>query len=274
MEFHPKKRSLIFTKPSLGAVGALALSICSSVSALDYGIFDSRAMAMGGTTVAAASVQNAHFYNPALLALSDGTEEETRKGRVYLPMMVGQIADSIETTLDVVDADLDQNLQNSVDAFNLAPSTETAAQVSVASRELQTALVEVGGQDLDGDVFVGISVSEPSHREGGAFYLGTRVIAGGRNNLSQGDLDLLEDYIEVVDFIASDGAEGTEHLELLDADGNLLDPTPNTQYYLQFEYCVCGDIGMGRGCIKRVSYMGPACGVWHYAKAHEGRCLS
>ncbi len=228
MNFCPKKRRLVVPKRVLRSVVAFIYGVGVQYAvAIDYGIYDSRALAMGGTAVAVADLQNAQFYNPALLALSDGAEEDTRKGRVYLPVIVGQIADGVETTLDVLDEELDDQLDAAVDAFNAAPSSVTAQQVSTVSRDLQTALVDLNGENLDADIFVGFSVSEPSDRSGGAFYLGARVITGGQSQVTQADLDLLEDYIEAMDFVASGGSAGQPHPELLDGDGNLIDPTPN-----------------------------------------------
>ena len=62
---------------------AAATAACMSAPAwsISYGTYDARAMGMGSVGVAAGNIENAIFYNPALLALHDGDEDSSRDGR-------------------------------------------------------------------------------------------------------------------------------------------------------------------------------------------------
>ena len=196
----------------------------ASASAVDYGIYDARSLAMGGASVASATGQHAQFSNPALLSAYEGKEETTRNGRVYFPTVVAQASSSVEDTLDIVDLELDDQISSAVDDFNAAPGADTATSVATATQSLQTALSELGSQDLEGEAFIGFSVSEPSDRAGGSFYFGFRAIGDGRSTITQSDLDLLQDYVDSMNFVASGGATGAINPALFDADGNLISP--------------------------------------------------
>lgn len=202
----------------LGAIATMLLS--SQSSSLDYGVYDARSLAMGGTGVASATSQHALFYNPALLALYDGEEEDTRHGRVYLPMIVAQVNDAVTDALDVVDDDLDDQLSAAIDAFNASPGSESAAAVAGAGTNLLNGINLIGNRELEGEAFLGFMVSEPSNREGGSFYFGTRAIAGGVSNVTQDDIDLLQSYIDAMN---SDNPL-VEYPELFNEDGSLVDP--------------------------------------------------
>lgn len=209
--------------------GLLSLVFMSSVScsvwSLDYGIYDTRSLAMGGAGVATATGQHAQFSNPALLAMYDGAEEDTRNGRVYLPVMVVQLSESVNDTVDVVDEELDTQLSSAINTFNADRNLVNAQSVADTSRDLLDGINQVGNRDLDGEVFIGFSVSEPSDRAGGSFYFGARAIGGGTSEVRSEDTQLLNRYIEMADFIASGGTAGALHLDLVDADNNLIDPS-------------------------------------------------
>jgi hypothetical protein len=68
-----------------------------------------------------------------------------------------------------------------------------------------------------------MSLSEPGDREGAGFYLGGRVVGGGLADITDSDQGLLRDYVEALDFIASNGQRGAAHPELFNG-ANLIDP--------------------------------------------------
>ncbi len=94
--------------------------------AISYGVYDSRALAMGGSATAIGSHAQAAFYNPALLAFHDKEEEAGRDGRVYLPSIVVQVSDATEAAVNAIDDELDTQLSSAINAFNAAPTTESA----------------------------------------------------------------------------------------------------------------------------------------------------
>jgi hypothetical protein len=237
------KPSKLARHTKLGA--AIALASCSSASfGLDYGIYDARAMAMGGTTVANASAQHAQFYNPALLALYDGDEEETDYGRFYFPMITVQMSDSVIDTADAIDDDDGAAVSDAVEVFNADPSEANAAVVRDTSTDLRNTIVDVGNQDLFVDLTTGLSVSEPSDRAGGAFYVGVRVLAGGSSQVTDSDIALMDDYIEAMDFVATAGASGVAHPELFDEDGNLINPSDQIESSADVNTLVIGEWGL------------------------------
>lgn len=209
----------------------LALLIAVVVSpafAVSYGVYDSRALAMGGSATAIGTPAQAAFYNPALLAFNDKEEEEGRDGRVYLPNIVVQVTDGVDSAIDAVDEELDTQLSNAVDQFNNAPVQATAGLIRDVATDLRDVLDDIATSDLTIDSFIGFNISEPSNREGGGFYFGARAIAGGVANVSNADRELLGDYIDSMEQIAA-GTDlltvAAEYPHLINSEGQLIDPT-------------------------------------------------
>lgn len=192
---------------------------------IGYGVFDPRGQSMAGTGVAAASWHSAQYYNPALLALHSVHEDKSRDGRFVFPNLVLRGDNTGEDIAEAASDELDQRLRSAVDAFNASPSADNAASIAANARELQVLLEDLGNQDITGDAFVGFSVSEPSLLEGGAFYFGTRVLGFATSQIPQEDLVLLEDYSNALEAIASGGDINDLPPDLVDINGNLIDPT-------------------------------------------------
>lgn len=212
----------VFSIPC-GIAVSLLMSMAVNVSAEGYGIFEARGLAMGGTAVAIGSTDNALFYNPALLSFHDGDEDKTADGSVYFPIVSAQVADSIQDILDIEDDDLDSQLTTSVDAFNANPNQDTAQSVANSSRDLLGAIETLDDEDVFGDGFVGMSLTEPGDREGAGFYWGARVLGGGKATITDSDQALLVDYVEGLEFVASGGSRGVAHPELFNG-GVLIAP--------------------------------------------------
>jgi hypothetical protein len=196
--------------------------------AISYGVYDSRALAMGGAATAIGSHAQAAFYNPALLAFHDTEEEAGRDGRVYLPSIVVQVSDATETAIDAIDDELDTQLSSAINAFNAVPAMESAGQVAGSAQDLRDALDDIANQNLNIDSFIGFTISEPSNREGGAFYFGTRLIGAGVANVTDADSALLDDYIDSMNQVAA-GVDpalvAAQYPQLINASGQLIDPT-------------------------------------------------
>jgi hypothetical protein len=78
---------------TLFASAFLTLALAQPAVAIDYGVFDARALAMGGTALAVGDTAQAQYYNPALIAFHTGDEDKTRDGRTYFPTIVVQASD-------------------------------------------------------------------------------------------------------------------------------------------------------------------------------------
>lgn len=210
----------VLAKPLLASFACMA----PCAFAASFGVFDARTQALAGTGVALGDLATGMYYNPALLALHAGDEDATDDGRHTLPALTAQYSDAMELAYKAVRDDLEGALSDAISAFNEAPGATTAADGEAAAMELQEAMLGVQGEQLYADLYLGYAVSEPGHKEGGAFFVGTRALGGGFAVVEHEDLDLVEDYVEAMRFIRTNGNEGVAHPELFAADGSLADP--------------------------------------------------
>jgi hypothetical protein len=196
--------------------------------AIDYGVFDARALAMGGTALAVGDTSQAQYYNPALLAFHAGDEDKTRDGRTYFPTMVVQVSDTADSAVNAVDDKLDSKLSSAVNTYNSQRDATSAGQVATSAMDLRKVLDDIANKDLTINGFFGLSVSEPSDHEGGAFYMGARVIGAGTSAITSADITLLDNYIAAMNAIAGGANPQTvaaQYPNLVNANGTLKDPT-------------------------------------------------
>ncbi len=206
----------------------VAACSCSPAFAISYGIYDSRALAMGGAATAIGSHAQAAFYNPALLAFHEEEEEAGRDGRVYIPNLVVQFTDGTESAIDAIEDELDTQLSSAIENFNDAPIETTAGLIRDVATDLRDVLDDIAQDDLSLDSFIGFNISEPSNREGGGFYFGARALAGGVANVSESDRALLGDYIDSMGRVATGEAltsVAADYPHLINSRGQLIDPT-------------------------------------------------
>lgn len=214
----------VLSTPYSFSLLGIALASCAlalPAQAVSFGVYDSRGLAMGGTAVASGTTAQAQFYNPALLSFNDRDEDEGRDGRISFPNLVVQLSESTNTAIDAVDDRFDEQFSSAINNFNLNPGSETAGPVALAARDLDSLLDDLGNQDLTIDAFLGFSISEPSEREGGAFFIGLRALGAGSASISAEDQALLDSYITAMESLA---AGGPVDPALLDENGNLRDP--------------------------------------------------
>jgi len=247
-----------FCKSVLNTTVCFCCVVSSAYSLADgFGIFEPEALALGGASVAIASPGNAVFYNPAILAQQDVDEDSGRHGRFYIPALTFQASQSAQDLVEIDDDALSDRLTSSVDQFNTTRTAADAAQVVSASRELQSHLLDVKDEALYGDSFVGLVIAEPGPKQGGAFYVGGRVFGDGDlSSIEQQDLDLLEDYIEGLDFVASSGQSGAAHPEIFDGNGDLIDPRNDLLSSANAAGAVATEIGVGMA--KQFEFSGQA----------------
>ncbi len=191
----------------------------------NFGIYDSRGLAMGGTSVAAANNHQAQYYNPALLGLHDVDEDDAEDGRFVFPNIVLQIAGPVEEVGEAVNDDIDDQLKNAVSTYNQQQTSENAAVVASFTREVENVIQELNEDDLLADTYFGLSVSEPSLAEGGAFHFGVRAFSVGVANIDPEDLVLLDRYIDAIDLLAAGGSPDDLPQDLVNEAGELIDPS-------------------------------------------------
>jgi hypothetical protein len=240
-------------KPINFSLTCLALSlslIAGSTQAISFGTYDARSLAMGGTGTAVGKPEQAAFYNPALLGFHNKDEDDSRDGRFYMPILLVQASDSVETAADAYDDNLEDRLSQAVGLYNQGQAQAAASGVSNVARDLRRTLNDIAGKDLNLDGFVGLSVSEPSLFEGGALYIGARFMAVGASTVADSDMELLDRYIEAMDSVAA----GTDpaiviatYPDLFDGNGNLIDTTTNLTSSADVGALAIGEWGVALG---------------------------
>lgn len=227
--------------------------------AIDYGVFDARALAMGGTTLAVGDTSQAQYYNPALLAFHSGDEDKTRDGRTYFPTIVVQASSTVDAVLDAVDDELETKLSDAIKAHNALRSSISATDVVTSSSDLREVLDKIANKDVTLNSFFGLSVSEPSDREGGAFYIGARVIGVGTSSITETDLNLLDDYIAAADALAKGATPqvvAAQFPQLANPNGTLRDLTPTLNSSADVSALAISEWGMAAA--KEFSFWGQA----------------
>jgi len=211
--------------------GIAGLAICCTLgltspvlAGTTYGIYDARTLAMGGVSVASSNNDNAQFYNAALLAFNEDIEERTTDSRIWFPLLVPQFSESAIEIEDLSQDDPAQSISRAVSDFNAALDAQSAQAVVDATGNLDDSLDNLADEDLHADVYVGMGLTEPGKFQGAGFFMGARLLAGGRSTVSEADRAILAAYQDGLTFIASAGAEGEAHPELFDANGALINP--------------------------------------------------
>lgn len=235
-------------KPVLAASFASLLS--AGAGALDFGVMDARALAMGGTAVAVGNSAQAQYYNPALLGFHRGDEDLTRDGRGLFPTLVARASNTVQDARDAVDDNLDDELSSAVTMFNTSPNAAGATAVAASAKDLRRVLNKLANKDVTLDGFVGYSMSEPSDHEGGAFYVGARVIGAGTSVVSGDDLTLLDNYISAMNELAGGDTlqqVAQRHPDLINTNGTLRDPTQALTSSADVSALAIGEWGMALG---------------------------
>jgi len=198
-----------------------------AVSAIPFGTYDPRSIAMGGAGVASGNSANAVFFNPSLLAQYTSRKHRARNSHYVFPVASLSVSKVAEDIADLVDSNPEQVLSDSIATYNANPNVITVEGVLTASRNLQNDLEPIANETVFFDGIVGMVIGIGDRREGGAFVISRRFVGDGIADQTAADKQLLADYIEGLDFIVSAGASGAPHPELFDVNGNLLDQTDN-----------------------------------------------
>ena len=198
-----------------------------TVSAVPFGSYDPRSIAMGGAGVAAGDSANAVFFNPSLLAQYTSRKHRARNSHFVFPVVSLSVSRAAVDLADLAQNNPEQVFSDSITRYNANPNQATAEAVLSTSRNLQDDLEPVANESIFIDGTFGMVIGIGDRHEGGAFMLSRRFVGDGIANQTAADEQLLADYIEALDFIVSAGASGAPHPELFDAGGNLLDQTNN-----------------------------------------------
>lgn len=253
------KINLIKCPPSLLACALLSAGLIQQAQAIDYGVYDARALAMGGTALAIGDTAQGQYYNPALLAFHTGDEDKTRDGRTYFPTMVVQASNTVDSAINAVNDNLDSKLSTAVNNYNDLQNATSAGPVAASATDLRKVLNEIANKDVTINGFVGLSVSEPSDHEGGAFYIGARFIGAGTSKVTKTDLALLDEYIAAMNDIAGGATPqsvAAKHPNLVNTNGTLKDPTQTLSSSADVSALAIGEWGLAFA--KEITFWGQA----------------
>lgn len=204
-----------------------SLTMCSTSLAVPFGSFDARTLAMGGTAVATAKNPLGCYYNPALLATyTQYKEAPERTSRLMFPSLSVRFHNSIEDAIDIANQNLDGQLRTAISTYNADQTTINAQGVVDSAQSLLNALNNIANQDMRLDANIGLVVSIPSKKQGGAFCMNARAVGGGALVVPQADLALADRYVQALTYVATSGASGTNDPGLF-TGGNINDLTGN-----------------------------------------------
>jgi len=208
-------KSLLFSS-------VIAILYSASVSAIPFGTFDPRSVAMGGTGVASATSANAGYYNPALMAQYKVRKEKARNSRFMIPVINATATDSIEEIATIQDYQFETRFANAVADFNNNPQNYQA--LLDVTGDLQAVLDSTSSAPVYADANIGTVLSIGNRNEGGSFIFNMRVVGDGVVNYSDEDRALLGAYIDEAENVAAGGLPGDAHPELYN-NGELINPT-------------------------------------------------
>lgn len=209
-----------------------------------FGVADARTQSLGGTAVALGNYNQGYSYNPALLATHIGDEDDTQDGHFSYVVLVDGLSDGAKTAASAITDDLEDNLSAAIDALNIDTNALSARSAIADARDLREAMNELEQQSIYADVYTAVSLTEPGDREGGAFFINSRLLAVGDSNIEQSDLALLDDYIEALTYIETFGSAGEPHTELLDGDGNFVNPSDNIDSSAEGSALMISEVGV------------------------------
>jgi hypothetical protein len=231
------------------ALLALSLMPLNPLWAAGFGIYDARAMAMGGAATGVGDTHTGFFYNPALLALGEENENRARTSRWYLPMVSVQTTQASLDALDISDADLDTRLTSAIDTFNAATGRDTASAALAITNEADDAIDTLTNHNLEIDAYAGYVVSIPSDYQGGALALGTHVVGGGLAFVAPDDRALLNKYRDFFSYASqNDTIDGAPHQELVDeTTGKIGNPVSDIASFVAFRGAVLTELSVSAG---------------------------
>jgi hypothetical protein len=177
MENHMTIRNLQST-----AIAILLLNSYSA-TAIPFGSFDTRSMAMGGAGVAVGSPDAAPLFNPALLSVTDPKS----KFSIIIPTVGVRIADpeNLRSGIDTTQTAL-TNLDASVTTLTNNLSSGNATIVANNFRAVSTQLTNLSNKPITAEVGLATVVAVPGKTLGAAFYANGTVTAGGLFSYTDG----------------------------------------------------------------------------------------
>lgn len=185
---------------------SIGAGLVASFPAHAGGIYDPRALAMGGVGVTTATSRNASFFNPAALAATKETDD------FAFNLTVGLRAADPDKLVDDIDEVEDSGnlLQDTLNLFNATASAleskinnatlttadvqnaaTTAGNLSSAINGFNNSLNKINQKNVELGAFGGVILAIPSKRFGIGLYAAGHADAGARFNYAPSDATLL-----------------------------------------------------------------------------------
>lgn len=165
---------------------AIGLSISTSAAlASPQAFMSSRSFAMGGTGVAVAQPAAAGMANPAMLA-ADHHQWVDEFGLI-LPSVNARFADE-EETIDQID-----DIQDTIELVEQSANSADVAGTQDAAGVLRNQLSDLNRDTMRGDVGLGVGVAIPTSSVSVGFFTSASLRTTVRGNVTNDDLQRLED---------------------------------------------------------------------------------
>lgn len=196
----------------------------TTLQAASFGTFDPRSLAMGGTGVSSAISTNAAYYNPALLSVPEEDDDfsliaPTIGIRAYDP---DDLLDSFEAYQD---GQYETTFNNSLDNFDLNPSTTTAGNAASAGQQLLSGLNSLSNKGLDFEVHGGVNLAIPGKSLGFAVHANVRGMGGLVLDITAADTAAIQGYIDVLTDLSNGIVPGASSIYTGGLTGTFTDPT-------------------------------------------------
>ncbi|MBV7262312.1 conjugal transfer protein TraF [Photobacterium sp. WH24] len=162
---------------TLAVATALSVSTFSAQAAVNGA--DARSVAMGGTGVASASYLTASFYNPALVAHYNKTDDFG----VLLPAVGVSIHDPDELNQKVEDfQDVNDELEMAIDNSGGSPVSDSLVN------EWKAALMGMDEGKLKADISIGAAVAVPNRYLSMSLFTQAQIVSLAQANIDPDDL--------------------------------------------------------------------------------------
>ncbi|MCG2839189.1 conjugal transfer protein TraF [Photobacterium sp. WH77] len=162
---------------TLAVATALSVSTFSAQAAVNGA--DARSVAMGGTGVASASYLTASFYNPALVAHYNKTDDFG----VLLPAVGVSIHDPDELNQKVEDfQDVNDELEMAIDNSGGSPVSDSLVN------EWKAALMAMDEGKLKADISIGAAVAVPNRYLSMSLFTQAQIVSLAQANIDPDDL--------------------------------------------------------------------------------------
>lgn len=162
---------------TLAVATALSVSTFSAQAAVNGA--DARSVAMGGTGVASASYLTASFYNPALVAHYDQTDDFG----VLLPAVGVSIHDPDDLNQKVEDfQDVNDELETAINNSGGSPVSDSLVN------EWKAALMAMDEGKLKADISIGAAVAVPNRYLSMSLFTQAQIVSLAQANIDPDDL--------------------------------------------------------------------------------------